>query len=110
MVVVGRTVGAIGCISQPPAFRRKADHEVAFVPGEKSNFGGRGPAQAMATSTSSSCDVDVGDASSALSSSQQRSRALTKLSSTADYVIKGTYTVDTRDFEDHTFSGIIIII
>jgi len=33
--------------------------------------------------------------------------ALTRLASEADYSIQGTYTVDTRDYEDHTFSGIM---
>ncbi|GAB5366840.1 hypothetical protein AAMO2058_001178300, partial [Amorphochlora amoebiformis] len=32
---------------------------------------------------------------------------LTRLASEADYVIRGTYTADTRDYEDHTFSGIM---
>jgi len=32
---------------------------------------------------------------------------LVRLASEADYVIQGTYTADTRDYEDHTFSGIM---
>jgi len=33
--------------------------------------------------------------------------ALTRLASEADYLVRGSYTVDTRDYEDHTFSGIM---
>ena len=32
---------------------------------------------------------------------------LVRLSSEADYVVSGSYSVDTKDCEDHTFSGIM---